>query len=217
MGTEQFADPAFDPDWPAGQDYAAGRPEPVPPPIDPAVRAPLDYAYTAAEIMMALPRSEAVDIEALPIDLQLKARAHGDDLSNIIESEQMTTRRRRDVIWSEIARVDRIVMPLAKYGTPIAVGLAAVLMATHWWNRPDASVVEILTASNPFGYIGVALVATALTAWVARRRAGTAPHWVYSEDELETLDAASVDWPAVPEELDRYANGEELRREWHGT
>lgn len=110
MGTEQFADPASDPDWMASQDYAASRPAPVPPSIDPTVRAPLDYAYTAAEIMAALPRSEAVDIEALPTDLQLKARSHGDDLSNIIESEQMTTRHRRDVIWTEIARTAGVVV-----------------------------------------------------------------------------------------------------------
>ena len=36
---------------------------------------------------------------------------------------------------------------------------------------------------------------------------------MYTADELATLDAASIDWPAVPEELDRYANGEALRRE----
>ena len=40
------------------------------------------------------------------------------------------------------------------------------------------------------------------------------PHWLYTADELTTLDAACIDWPAVPEELDRYANGETLRREW---
>jgi hypothetical protein len=34
------------------------------------------------------------------------------------------------------------------------------------------------------------------------------PHWVYTADELATLDAASIDWPAVPEELNRYDNGE---------
>lgn len=217
MGTEQFADPASDPDWMASQDYAASRPAPVPPSIDPTVRAPLDYAYTAAEIMAALPRSEAVDIEALPTDLQLKARSHGDDLSNIIESEQMTTRHRRDVIWTEIARTAGVVIPLAKYGTPVAAGMAAVLITMHRWNHPEAAMAETLAASNPFGYIGIVLIAAALTAGVARRRADTAPHWVYSEDELETLDAASIDWPAVPEELDRYANGEALRREWHGT
>jgi hypothetical protein len=33
---------------------------------------------------------------------------------------------------------------------------------------------------------------------------------VYTADELATLDAASIDWPAVPEELDR-----SLRCEWH--
>ena len=31
---------------------------------------------------------------------------------------------------------------------------------------------------------------------------------MYTADELATLDAASINWPAVPEELDRYANGE---------
>ena len=48
----------------------------------------------------------------------------------------------------------------------------------------------------------------------ARRRAASAPRWVYTADELATLDAASIDWPAVPEELERYAIGEALRREW---
>jgi hypothetical protein len=31
---------------------------------------------------------------------------------------------------------------------------------------------------------------------------------VYTADETATLDAPSIDWPAVPEELDRYDNGE---------
>lgn len=31
---------------------------------------------------------------------------------------------------------------------------------------------------------------------------------MYTADELATLDATSIDWPAVPEELDRYDNGE---------
>ncbi len=83
------------------------------------------------------------------------------------------------------------------------------------WRHSGASVVEILAASNPFGYLAIALGAAALLVRFARRRAATAPHWVYTADELATLDAASIDWPAVPEELDRYANGEALRREWH--
>ena len=31
---------------------------------------------------------------------------------------------------------------------------------------------------------------------------------MYTAAELATLDAASINWPAVPEELDRYPNGE---------
>ena len=179
------------------------------------MRAPLDYAYTAIDIMAALPRSEAVDADALPADLQRKARAHGDDLDNIVESEQLTTRHRRDIAWTEIARAGRFVEPIAKYGAPAAAGIAVVLMVGHWWRHAGASVVEILAASNPFGYLAIALGAAALLVRFARRRAATAPHWVYTADELATLDAASIDWPAVPEELDRYANGEALRREWH--
>jgi hypothetical protein len=60
--------------------YGPDRQTPLPPPIDDTVRAPLVYAYTAIDIMAALPRSEAVDVDALPTDLQRKARAHGDDL-----------------------------------------------------------------------------------------------------------------------------------------
>ena len=179
------------------------------------MRAPLDYAYTAIDIMAALPRSEAVDVDALPADLQRKARAHGDDLDNIVESEQLTTRHRRDIAWTEIARAGRFVEPIAKYRAPATAGIAVVLMVGHWWRHSGASVVEILAASNPFGYLAIALGAAALLVRFARRRAATAPHWVYTADELATLDAASIDWPAVPEELDRYANGEALRREWH--
>ena len=195
--------------------YGPDRQTPLPPPIDDTVRAPLVYAYTAIDIMAALPRSEAVDVDALPADLQRKARAHGDDLDNIVESEQLTTRHRRDIAWTEIARAGRFVEPIAKYGAPATAGIAVVLMAGHWWRHSGASVVEILAASNPFGYLAIALGAAALLVRFARRRAATAPHWVYTADELATLDAASIDWPAVPEELDRYANGEALRREWH--
>ena len=215
LGTEQFADPESGTEWQDTEGYGPDRQTPLPPPIDDTVRAPLDYAYTAIDIMAALPRSEAVDADALPADLQRKARAHGDDLDNIVESEQLTTRHRRDIAWTEIARAGRFVEPIAKYGAPAAAGIAVVLMVGHWWRHSGASVVEILAASNPFGYLAIALGAAALLVRFARRRAATAPHWVYTADELATLDAASIDWPAVPEELDRYANGEALRREWH--
>ena len=95
LGTEQFADPESGTDWQDTEGYGPDRQTPLPPPIDDTVRAPLDYAYTAIDIMAALPRSEAVDADALPADLQHKARAHGDDLDNIVESEQLTTRSPR--------------------------------------------------------------------------------------------------------------------------
>jgi hypothetical protein len=215
LGTEQFGDPESGTDWQDPEGYGSDRETSLPPPIDASVRAPLDYAYTAIDIMAALPRSEAVDADALPADLQRKARAHGDDLDNIVESEQLTTRHRRDLAWTEIARVGRFVDPIAKYGAPAAAGIAAVLMVGQRWRHDVTSVVEILAASSPFGYLTIALGAAALLVRFARRRAATAPHWVYTADELATLDAASIDWPAVPEELDRYANGESLRREWH--
>lgn len=215
MGTEQFADPESGTDWQDTEGYGSERQTPPPPRIDATVRAPLDYAYTAIDIMAALPRSQAVDAAALPADLQRKARAHGDDLDNIVESDQLTTRHRRDLIWTEIARVGRFVEPTAKYGAPAAAGIAVVLMVGHWWRHTGTSAVEILVASSPFGYLAIALGAAALLVRFARRRAATAPHWVYTDDELATLEAASIDWPAVPEELDRYANGEALRREWH--
>jgi hypothetical protein len=215
LGTEQFADPESGTQWQDTEGYGPDRQKPLPPPIDDTVRAPLDYPYTAIDIMAALPRSEAVDVDALPADLQRKARAHGDDLDNIVESEQLTTRHRRDIAWTEIARAGRFVEPIAKYGAPATAGIAIVLMVGHWWRHSGASVVEILAASNPFGYLAIALGAAALLVRFARRRAATAPHWVYTADELAILDAASIDWPAVPEEPDRYANGEALRREWH--
>ena len=215
LGTEQFADPESGRQWQDTEGYGPDRQTPLPPPIDDSVRAPLDYAYTAIDIMAALPRSEAVDADAVPADLQRKARAHGDDLDNIVESEHLTTRHRRDIAWTEIARAGRFVDPIAKYGALAAAGIAVVLMAGHWWRHSGASVVEILAASNPFGYLAIALGAAALLVRFARRSAATAPHWVYTVDELATLDAASIDWPAVPEELDRYANGGALRREWH--
>ena len=215
LGTEQFADPESGTQWQDTEGYGPDRQTPQPPPIDDTVRAPLVYAYTAIDIMAALPRSEAVDVDALPADLQRKARAHGDDLDNIVESEQLTTRHRRDIAWTERARAGRFVDPIAKYGAPATAGIAIVLMVGHWWRHSGASVAEILAASNPFSYLAIALGAAALLVRFARRCAATAPHWVYTADELAILDAASIDWPAVPEELDRYANGEALRREWH--
>lgn len=133
----------------------------LPPPIDDTVRAPLDYPFTAVDIMSALPRSEAVDVDALPADSQRKARAHGDDLDNIVESEQLTTRHRRDIAWTEIARAGRFVEPIAKYGAPTTAGIAIVLRVGNW-RRPRASLVEILAASTPFDDLAIALGAAAL-------------------------------------------------------
>jgi hypothetical protein len=168
-------------------------------------------------LIAALPRSEAVDVAALPLALQRKACTHRDDLDNIVESQHLTTRRRRDVIWSVIARAHRFTAPMAKYGAPAAAVVSALMMARQWWHQPAARTADILTAADPFGYIAVGVTAAALLTWWTRRHAAAAPTWVYSDDELKTLDAASIDWPAVPEELDRYANGAVLRREWHGT
>ncbi|EUA36824.1 hypothetical protein I549_4410 [Mycobacterium avium subsp. avium 2285 (R)] len=181
------------------------------------MRAPLNYAYTAAEVMAALPRTEAVDVEALPAELQRKARDHGDPLNSVIASEQLTTRHRQDVLWTELARAHPITTTAAKYGAPAAACIAAVRMLWNWGHQRGANGYDIASAAAPFGYLAVALILAVLLTAIARRRAAKAPHWVYSDDELRTLDAASIDWPAVPEELDRYANGEVLRREWHGT
>ncbi|MFV8227394.1 hypothetical protein [Mycolicibacterium fortuitum] len=132
-------------------EYVRDSAVPLHPPIDDEVRAPLTYAYTATEIMNALPRSNAVDATALPADLQRKAAEHGDDLSDITRSENLAAPR-----------------PL----------LARIGDRLRWRHRPE-------------------------------------PAWVYTADEVATLDAAALDWPAVPEELDRYASAETLRREWH--
>jgi hypothetical protein len=87
-------------------------------------------------------------------------------------------------------------------------------MLLHW-RHDNVPAVELLGAATPFGYIVVGLGAAAVVFRSARRRAATHPHWVYTADELATLDAASIDWPAVPEDLDRNANGEACACEWH--
>ena len=148
LGANQFADPELGTER---QDTEGDRQTPLPPSIDATVRAPLDYAHTAIAVMAALSRSEAVDADALPVDLQRKARARGDDLDNIV-SEQLTTRHRRDIAWTEIARAGRFVEPIVKCGAPAAAGFAVVLMAGQWWRHSGATVVEILHLSNTFGY-----------------------------------------------------------------
>lgn len=215
MGSER-ADPDAEHDW-ADQEYSAARYPPQPPPIPAAVRAPLDYSYSATELMAALPRSEAIDVDALPAALQHKARIHRDDLDNIIESQHLATHPRSEVAWAHIARAHRFTAPIAKYGAPAAGVVAALTMAATWWHHPTAPTIDILTAAAPFDYITAGIAASALLTWWGSRRSANSPRWVYNDDELETLDAASIDWPAVPEELDRYANGDVLRREWHGT
>jgi hypothetical protein len=215
LAKEQATEPKSGMDWPDAQDYQEHNQVPLHPPIDDAVRVPLDYDYSATEIMAALPRSEAVDSSVLPADLRRKAAEHGDDLDDIVESEQLTTRRRRDIAWTAIARVGRVVGPVAKYGTLAAASVAAATMLLYRWQHSGPALIDILGASNPLGLIAIGLGTTAGICRNARRRAIQQPAWVYTDDELATLDAASIDWPAVPEELDRYPNGEVLRREWH--
>ncbi len=213
MGSEQFAEPEQSTDWPDTEGYGPGTHVPLHPPIGEAVRAPLEYSYTAPELMAALPRSEAIDVEALPADLQHKARSHGDNLDNIVESDQLV-RRRGALARIADSRVGRAVYPLAAYSAALAVLIAIALMVVHAVRNADASRAEILAASDWFRNLAAVLIAVALVLWFSRRRA-SAPPWVYTAEELATLDAASVAWPAVPEDLDRYANGETLRREWH--
>lgn len=185
------------------------------PQIDASVRAPLDYDYSATDIMAALPRSEAVDATVLPYELRRKALEHGDDLDDITESEHLTTRRRRDIAWAALASAGRIVTPVAKYGAPTAAGAAAVTMGLYRWHHPVSAILDIFAAASPYGSLAIGLVAAAGICHHARRRSRAQPTWLYTTDELTTLDAASIDWPAVPEELDRYPNGGALRREWH--
>ena len=214
MANEKQSDePESSSHWEDSASY--GNLWPPQPQIDASVRAPLDYDYGTTDIMAALPRSEAVDASALPSELRRKALENGDDLDDIAESEQLTTLRRRDIAWAEIARAGRIVGPVAKYGAPTAAGLAAVTMGLYRWHHSGAALLDVLAASSPFGYLAFGLGATASICRYAGRRSGVQPTWLYTADELATLDAASIDWPAVPEELDRYPNGGALRREWH--
>ncbi len=213
MGIEQFAEPEQSSDWPDTEGYGPDRYTPPHPPIGDAVRAPLEYSYTAPELMAALPRSEAIDVDALPADLQHKARTHGDDLDNIIECDQLVHHRG---VLARIAdsRVGRAVYPIAAYGTVLTVIIAVALLAVLSIRDPDAASEEILAASDRFRYLAAVFGAVYLALRFARRRTSAQP-WVYTADELATLDAASIAWPGVPEDLDRYANGETLRREWH--
>ena len=215
LDAEQFSDPEAGGQWPgSGGGYAFRRHPPRLPTIDDTVRAPLEYSYTATDIVGALPRSAAVDIAALPADLQRKARAHGDTLADIGASGELTRRQHGEIVWSEIARAGRIVGPLAKYGALLCASIATAAMVARWW-RGAESLSDVLVASPLFSGATVALAGVAAVVAIARRRARRAPQWVYTKDELATLDAAAIDWPAVPEELDRYANAETLRREWH--
>jgi hypothetical protein len=213
LGSEQFAEPEQSSDWPDTEGYRSGSQAPLHPPIGEAVRAPLEYSYTAPELMAALPRSEAIDVDALPADLQHKARIHGDDLDNIIESDQLV-RRRGGLTRIADSRVGRAVYPLAAYGAVLTAIIAIALMAVHSLRAPEASSGEILAASERFRDLAAVLGVVTLALWFTRRHASEPP-WVYTAEELATLDAASIAWPAVPEDLDRYANGETLRREWH--
>lgn len=213
MGSEQFAEPEQSADWPDTEGYGPSPQAPLPPPIGNAVRAPLEYSYTAQELMAALPRSEAIDVDAVPADLQHKARTHGDNLDNILESDKLV-RRRGGLARIADSHAGRTVYPLAAYSAVLTVIIAVVLMAVHSLRNPDASSAEILAASDWFRDLAAVLGVVTLGLWFARRRA-SAPPWVYTAEELATMDAASIAWPAVPEDLDRYANGETLRREWH--
>ncbi len=103
-------------------------------------------------------------------------------------------------MWAEIARAHRFAAPTAKYGATAAAALSVLMMAWQWWHHPGAPAADILTAASLFGCIAVGVTAVALLTWCARRCTAAAPTWVYSDDEL-----------------DRYANGAVLRREWHGT
>lgn len=212
MGSDQFAEPEQFSDWPDHEGYGSGQ-QSLPPPIGKAVRAPLKYSYTAAELMNALPRTDAIDVEALPADLQHKARSHGDDLNSIIEADQML--RRRSVL-DRIAdsRAVRAAYPLAAYGAVVTAGFALMLVAVYAARHPDPSSGDILAATNLLRNLAVGFSALTFALWIARRHVSASP-WVYTTAELATLDAASIAWQTVPEDLDRYANAETLRREWH--
>jgi hypothetical protein len=62
-------------------------------------------------------------------------------------------RRRREIVWAEIVRAGRVIEPAAKYGAPVAAGIAVVLMLLHWRRHDSVRAVEILGPTTPFGYI----------------------------------------------------------------
>lgn len=98
-------------------------------------------------------------------------------------------------------------LPRSNAVDPAALPIALQRKATqHGDDLTDISVSRALTI--PRGRLARA------TDWIHWRHRPE-PQWVYTDDEIAAFDAAALDWPAVPEELDRYASADTLRREWH--
>ena len=122
-------------------------------------------------------------------------------------------RRRGGLTRIADSRVGRAVYPLAAYGAVLTAIIAIALMAVLSLRAPDIQR-EDPGGLGRFRDLAAVLGVVTLALWFTRRHASEPP-WVYTPEELATLDAASIAWPAVPEDLDRYANGETLCREWH--
>ncbi|MEY8019163.1 hypothetical protein [Mycobacterium servetii] len=173
--------------------------------IAPDIRAPLEHPYSGADVILALPRSDAIDPTAVPADLAAKAAAYGDDLHCVSESSER--RRPQKGLRGIVTRLAVPVRDRFIVGATAATGaVGAPIAATY--------------TSSPLYALGAAIVVAGfLLTWqsVSRdiSRLWGRPRPLYSDTEVEALQNASTEWPVIPDDLDRYPNHTVLRQEWN--
>lgn len=183
---------------------------PLRPRLPTEVRASFAHGYTVTDILSALPARSRIDVTALPADLQLKAQLHGDDLDSLACGDHRTRTNRGRRATRYAARAGHV---LATLGAFAAAGYAAVQIAAL-----AAYHLHITTSPQPsLAHVIIPLLSVPVLYALARYSKGVSTRSkqpVYTPDEIAVLDNATIDWPAVPEDLDPYPNREVLQQQW---
>lgn len=169
--------------------------------IAPDIRVPLEHQYSGADVVLALPKSDAIDLTAVPADLAAKAAAHGDDLHCLSESSE-----RRRPLSGLRGVAARLAAPVSDQFIVGTTATAAVI---------GGPVTANITHSLFYGLGPALVVGSFVLGWqTLSRRLSQWRRPLYSDTEVEALQNASTEWPVIPDDLDRYPNHVVLRQDW---
>ncbi|WP_157931534.1 hypothetical protein [Mycobacteroides abscessus] len=172
------------------------------PSAHPDVAALIPHPYTDHEILNALTDTHRVDTTKLPASILEKAAARGDDTTHYGANREWR-RKPTAYLWGVDLTENKYLWYYA-CAMVICASVAAV------------SLMYLLGISETTAmYVGAGAALGTLPVLVtAKRDERRAKRLNFTDDELEQLSAATVNWPRCARELSKYPAARTLKAEW---